>query len=426
MIRVVTIVVMVGWVGVANAGPTRKVTIETVPEGAAVYLNAKEDGPVCEKTPCTFNAPIGETPLIVELAQHREVIQNIVVKKTGRIPTIKLRLEPAVGTLVFEGPKGARITIDDVDRGKAPKQIEVSEEGHHVVVTLNGKTLYDDFVEVVAGDETTVEVKRVASSSDEPDGPDDTPDPRPKLEAKTETKPPRGPYIRVTALFDIGFRTFFYDNIQTGGTIRDLEQEYGQMLGGPLIEAWPLATSGTNTLRGLSLLARFQFGLNAQRVQGITGMVDTAWQSFEIGVRQRFRVADGAALELGAGYTGDKYDYTGATASDVGLIPKVNYQTVRLGVRASANVWRIEPYVSLEGRLVVSGGELPKRFPGASAKGYGAGVGLLAKLGSFQLRGGASAVQYAWSFEYEDMSMLKADGGKDTIYSLQLGVGYAY
>ena len=53
-----------GGPGNTQATRTSKVTIETDPPGAKVYFNVKEDGEVCT-TPCTVDAPIGETPIIV-------------------------------------------------------------------------------------------------------------------------------------------------------------------------------------------------------------------------------------------------------------------------------------------------------------------------------------------------------------------------
>ncbi len=55
------------------------------------------------------------------------------------------------------------------------------------------------------------------------------------------------------------------------------------------IELWPRRSPALPPLRGLSLLGRFQLGLNPQRVAG-NGIIDkttTFWQSFEVSLRQR-------------------------------------------------------------------------------------------------------------------------------------------
>src|SRR6476660_1128137 len=47
-------VVAVG--GAAQAGPTRKIRVETTPEKAHVYLDDIESGAKCDATPCEFDA----------------------------------------------------------------------------------------------------------------------------------------------------------------------------------------------------------------------------------------------------------------------------------------------------------------------------------------------------------------------------------
>src|ERR1041384_5033154 len=62
------------WLGpraaLADGAKTSKVTIETEPPGAKVYFGLKEDGEVCT-TPCTIDAPVGETAIIVEAENRR-------------------------------------------------------------------------------------------------------------------------------------------------------------------------------------------------------------------------------------------------------------------------------------------------------------------------------------------------------------------
>ena len=66
--------------GNTQATRTSKVTIETDPPGAKVYFNVKEDGEICT-TPCTVDAPVGETPIIVEAENRRSIIENLVVPR---------------------------------------------------------------------------------------------------------------------------------------------------------------------------------------------------------------------------------------------------------------------------------------------------------------------------------------------------------
>src|SRR5437868_1431975 len=127
---------VLGLAGRADAGPgrdpgrdqghekTSKVTIETDPPGAKVYFNLKEDGEVCT-TPCTVEAPIGETPIIVEAENRRSIIENLVVpRKTARPMRVSYKLKPALGALVIEGGDGAAILIDEQGQGTAPRRFD--------------------------------------------------------------------------------------------------------------------------------------------------------------------------------------------------------------------------------------------------------------------------------------------------------------
>ncbi|HSD89723.1 MAG TPA: PEGA domain-containing protein, partial [Kofleriaceae bacterium] len=142
--------------GVAAAGPTRKVQIETDPPGATVYINDTADGPACEPTPCTINAPIGTPTIIIRLDKFDPVIEAYEVGKGKKPLVAKWRLRGALGTFTFDTPKGASVFVDDEDRGKVPVKVEVAAEPHHIVVKQGGKTLFDDIVEVAVGDEVPI------------------------------------------------------------------------------------------------------------------------------------------------------------------------------------------------------------------------------------------------------------------------------
>jgi hypothetical protein len=427
--------------GVATAGgpgnnktsnKTSKVTIETDPPGAKVYFGLKEDGEVCT-TPCTVDAPIGETPIIVEAENRRSIIENMVVRRSARPMKLHYKLEPAVGTLIVEGGSGATIKIDDADKGKAPGRVEgVPAGAHHIVVEKNDKPLYDDFVEIEAGREATV-TPRPAVAEALP--------PPPKDEPAIETAAPspvvparrRGPAIVATAAADIGFRQFRYRNNTTPATQRD-DKEAGQVLAGPIVEVWPATLLGLGALPGLSLYARFEFGVNAQPVTMInasTGMqvptsLETRWQSFEISVRQRWTIAGAATLEVGTGYTQDRYQFDGFP-DEIAIVPDANYKAVRIGGRVSALLGKLEPYLTLENRVVVSGGAMDKRYTlGTSVNGIRGTLGAAVHLGHIEVRLEGGLTRYSWMFKADSTDVTQADGGTDSIESLALAIGYAY
>jgi hypothetical protein len=419
---------------VAGPGKTSKVTIETDPPGAKVYFGLKEDGEVCT-TPCTVDAPIGETPIIVEAENRRSIIENLVVaKKTARPMKVTYKLEPAIGTLVVEGGAGATIKIDDEDKGKAGRVEGVLAGAHHVVVERGGKTLYDSFVEIEAGHEASVAVtggKPVAAATVDAGG-DGA---RAELhDAPAEVARPRtAPVVRAAGAMDIGFRQFSYKHNTTPATQRD-NRESGQVLAGPVIEVWPTALAGLDVLRGLSVYGRFEFGINAQAV-GVVGpngnrapsTLTTAWRSLEASVHQRWALADVATLEVGGGYAQDHYQFKGA-AKDIDIVPNAAYSMVRIGGKASLLLGMVEPYLAGEERIVLSGGAIDDRYKlGASANGVRAELGAVVHLGhrvDATLAGMYSL--YSWTFKPDVNAPRQATGGSDVVENVTIGVAYAY
>lgn len=424
---------VVTWVGVAHADPGRKITVDSDPKGAVVYVEEKEAGPACPGTPCTITVPTGEVTLIIELKDHASQFESIVVPKRGKPPKVSVTLPPAVGTIVVEGPPGATISVDDVESGKAPANLDASEETHHVVVSLNGKTLFDDFVEVKTGQETTIQPKQVAGGGgggggggDGTDGGDGDPSVGRTTKA-AGPKRARDRFVSASAAVDIGFRHFSYSGVETPQKLRD-ESESGQVLAGPLVELWPGELTDIAALRGLSLLARLQFGINSQDVtgNGIMDKTNTFWQSMEFSLRYRKTFAGKFTAEAGAGYVRDQYQFEGTT-TDLALVPDVDYQSVRLGLRASVLLDKLEPYVTIENRVVSSGGRLAQRFAaGSDASGYRASAGINAMMGSFVGRVEAGLINYSWDLKFDPSSDMRATGATDSIKQIQIAIGYQY
>jgi hypothetical protein len=432
--QVLAVCLGLGHAGSALAdGKTGKVTIETDPPGAKVYFNAKEDGEVCT-TPCTIDAPIGETPVIIEAEDRRSIIENLVVPRKARRP-IKLRfkLEPAVGTLIIAGADGATIKIDDEDRGTAPTQLDDIQAGaHHVVLERDGKRLYDGFVEVEIGGEAIVS----PSAADAPPaGPEDeaaiaAPAFAPRAEAHGRW---RTPSFVVSGAVDVAFRQFSYHNNRTPQTQRD-EKQVGQVLAGPIIELWPTRLLKLDMLHGLAIYGRFELGLNKQAVaerNPQTGMstntsLTTAWSSLEISVHQRWMIANAGTIEVGAGYTDDRYQFKGR-AEEIEIVPDAAYKAVRIGGRASLLFGSLEPYVAIENRAVLSGGAMDERYTvGTSVNGVRGALGAAARLDSFELRLEGSLTLYTWTFRPDSTDATQADGGSDFIQNVTLAVGYIY
>jgi hypothetical protein len=389
-----------------------------------VYLGLKEDGEVCT-TPCTIDAPIGETVMIIEAESRRTLFETLVVKRTPRPVRLTYKLEPAIGTLIVEGGDGATIKLDDQDKGKAPQRItNVAAGGHHVALERNGVAFFDDFVEVEAGQEATL-----TAPSGGPRG-------EPPSRVATEASPaPRRltPMVAASAVMDVGFRQFSYDNNRTPETQHD-DRERGTLLTGAIVELWPTTLFGAGVLPNLALLARFEYGVTPRpvtRVNAMTHATDkttltTEWQSLEISLRHRWTIADVAALDGGAGFIDDRYRFSGAPA-DVASVPDATYQALRVGVRGSLRVGSLEPYLAYENRIVFTGGPMERRYKvGASVWGLRTAVGSALHLGRVEVRLEGALSAYFWSFTPDPLDTTQADGGTDLIENLTLAVGYSY
>jgi hypothetical protein len=406
---------------------TSKVTIETEPPGAKVYFGLKEDGEICT-TPCTIDAPIGETAIIVEAENRRAIIESLVVRKRARPQKVSFKLEPAVGTLVVEGGAGATIKLDDLDLGKAPQRIDnVLAGGHYLSLERNGKSIYSEFIEIEAGGEATIAAPADPVEAPAPDA------------ALTATAPPassrRGARsITVSAAVDVGFRQFTYSvpDPKMRTAFEQDEKELGQVLVGPILEIWPTTLLGLNVLPGLSLYGRFGYGVNPQAVpiHNLDGSVQTttlttAWQSLEISLHHRWTIAEAGTIEVGGGYADDRYQFNASKRDDLRLVPDAAYQSVRIGGRASLLFGPLEPYIALEQRIVLQGGPLEDRYSlGTSVYGVRGSLGAAARLGRFEARLEGGITLYSWTFKPDLGDQTNAHGGDDIIENLTFALGY--
>ncbi|HEU0031383.1 MAG TPA: PEGA domain-containing protein [Kofleriaceae bacterium] len=432
-LRGVRVVVLVGMTIAASrpalAGPKKKVQVESSPAGAQVYVNLIEDGVVCT-TPCEVQVDVGETTLIVDLEGYKAEVDTIVVTKKDKNLKKSYKLVASVGKIIIEGPKGASVTIDDEDKGKAPLEVDVTAGFHAVALTLNGKSIYGQSVEVARGQEVKLSGStKVADSKPPPDDPPDTPT-KPEIRKPVEPARPRaGSIIAVGAAFSVGFRDFAYKNPDPMNDKLTTESEAGQVLAGPTVEVWPGTLAGIRTLRGLSMLVRFQLGLNSQTVQRADNTPTSAttfWRSFEATLKQRWTIANSATIEVGGGFVRDQHQFEGMTG-DIEFVPDADYQSVRIGGRASLLLGSAEPYVAFENRIVLAGGALEERFSqGANANGLRGAVGLGASFGKIGARLEASFTRYTWTFTQDPLAANQADGASDSIKQVGLAIGYAY
>jgi PEGA domain-containing protein len=439
------VVLVASWVGLAGAEPTRKVDIDSDPPGATVYLGDIDQGEACKPTPCSVEAPVGKkTPVILRKDGFSPEIGVIDMRK-GRVKALKFTLTSAEGTLVLDDPAlaGGTITVDDVDKGKAPAHVQVETAGHHVVVTVKGHDLYDGFITINAGDEYTIkpnkappapmppklvaDPKVVAAVSGDDDARGSSEDTS-KIGKHVDVSS-RDSSIAVSGVFQVGFRQFAYDNPKN---LAPTEVEGGQVLVGPALELWPTRLLGIDHLHGLSLYGKVEFGANHREVLQDPDAMPTGaltfWGNIEIDLKQRWNIGDSAAIELGGGFVRDQLQYTGPSQMVLNQVPYADYRSLRLGVRGILRFGPIEPYAQIEGRIVLSAGDLATRFGGADVTGGAAVGGIAATFGPIIARLEGSIVYYGWSITNANAtgSDPTADGASDVIEGVALWLGFAY
>jgi hypothetical protein len=429
----------------ATAEAGRKVDVDSDPTGASVYLNDVDSGAACNATPCTIDVPVGTTPIIIRKDGYAPEITEITVPKRGKIKPFKVSLRSEVGTLIVTDPafKGGRIFVDDIDKGPAPQHLDVPAGPHHVQVLIRGKPVADDILNLDADAEHELKAAtsapvppRVADTTVTSGGFDDDggeAKPNSVVKHKTpepdESNGPREPYLFVGADFDVGFRQFKYDNAQNG--LAPTESESGQAMLGPAVELWPVVLMGGHHLRGLSVFGKVEFGLNHQPVLDTTNMPvgpTTFWGNIEAGIRHRWHVGDDSSVAIEGGYVRDQLQFVSSSKALLLKVPYADYRSVMLGVRATTMLGSLEPFIELQGRIILSGGDVGDRFMSHDITGGHAAVGASITAGPVYLRAQAAITLYSWDLSNSgpDQPGGTADGASDKIEVLSFVVGLTH
>ena len=402
-------------VGVAGAQAKRKIKVETEPSGATVYVGDKENGPSCESTPCTIDVPIGEVIIVIEMSGFTGRFETLMVPKRGPVKIDVFTLEKAIGTIIVEGPKGARVTIDDVEKGVAPTTFEMPAGSYGVVLTLGEKT-GSQFVDVTSGGEVKVDGSALGEVVQEevPDEP--TP---------TTPKGPRGPIVSLAVSGASGFRSFTYAtptdqrNAREGGTII-----------GVTLQVWPAAAF--RVLPGLFIRAKAELPLYRNAVEGmdLSTQAETLWQHYEAGVHYQWLYNGKLGIQGGAAYMRDDFDYSG-TAIDRQILPRTVYKSISIGAQVSYRApvsakMTVEPYLAFDNRIVLSGGDIETRYAAqdTSTSGFGGRIGAAGTYGSIRVRLEFSYLRFSWDFGTASDRM--ASTGIDSIKLFGFSAGYEY
>ena len=107
-----------------------EVTIESIPEGATVYINGDPQGITPLRMP---DLPAGESQLQVHKSGHRTFIETLSIE-AGESRHLNISLLPEPGTIHFNStPERARVLIDDNFRGRTPLSLATLPPGEYPV-----------------------------------------------------------------------------------------------------------------------------------------------------------------------------------------------------------------------------------------------------------------------------------------------------
>jgi hypothetical protein len=340
-------------------------------------------------------------------------------------------MEKAIGHLTISGPKGATITIDDEDKGKAPQDFDLPV-GQYSVKLVDGKRTGTAFVSFESGgDEKELDDAAITWEGEQTQ----TEDPEQRPEVHGDAKPTHvdAPLFSIGAIATVGFRSFKYQGNRTKDSLRDL-QEKGALTVGVSATVYPGTLFQIPALRTLALFGSFQLPATKQGITGdmIAAGVTNLWQSFSAGISYKYLLDSGLGIGASFAWVRDDYQYSGRQ-QDRDVLPFAEYKTVAPGVGISyatdVSNMRVEPYVGAEYRLVYSAEPMASRFLDTKTSGVHVAIGANALIKKhITAHVEAGLLRYAWSYKADPSAMLPrmATGATDQNFQVAFSVGYAY
>jgi PEGA domain len=481
--------ILLGLARPAAAAPTRKVLIETVPAGASVYVGEKESG-ASGVTPVTLELPVGENVVIIELDNYVPKFETVMVPKgKGKAIKVSYKLEAAGGVIVVSadaGAKGAKVLVDDEERGLAPLRIDVPAGSHRIEVVAKGKTIFLDTVDVTAGGEALVNAKggkvAAAGGKDSKDGKgkggkdgkgkdgkdggkvaikaeevrsgeleppvggrepiDDEepvieapptevaaieqepePDPAPtKLEVRAREREPKAPARRWLKVSPLVELGYRYLDYTA---IQSAELLPALEQRGNVLFGLRVEAQPLGSLPGLTISAAGGHSL-PQDLGTSRGEARSLWWRGELELSYRLRLGKSWSILALGGYALARYSFDGPGPAEA-ILPVATYSVVRLGAGVGYRRDWLELIAQVENRPVLGGGVMADRFRSASADGLAARLGAMVMLGDrlfARLEG--NYARYAWTFDYDMDDTYRAKGATDVHLGVSFATGAAF
>lgn len=151
---------------------TQRVTVETTPTGAKVFVDGKDNGIACQSGPnCKPRMTRGAHRLIIELDGFQTLEETISVTGAQRFA---FTLHPVPGRLDIKtlatntSARGAELYVDGTLSGSVPSTVEVPAGKHVIEVRRPGYQNYTESVEVKGAETRAVFVSLASESKQSP------------------------------------------------------------------------------------------------------------------------------------------------------------------------------------------------------------------------------------------------------------------
>ena len=451
--RALLILLGLCWALPAWAGVTGKVTIESDPAGASVYIGDKADG---EKgvTPLTLDLAPGDYTFVVALPGYSDEYKNVTVTRNKKPVVAKITLRKAMGILTVsaKGNKGRDLDvyINDENRGRIPLTVELSADTYHIEIKRGKVTIRDERITLEADQETELIVDPAAKVAKEPakepdkspaKDPNPTEDPdagggtdEPSDEPTSEptnaptgavsdgtTKPEAASWLTASATTTVMFRKVGYTQVQTDKLF--LFDQGGQVLVGVALEAFPFAKQ-KSVLRMLSVRGHGNFGVPQSFATADAQMLSVKTAYLQVGGDVHYQVPLGSlGLDINTGYERQTLSFSG-TSEALSLLPDAAIGSVRLGGGLTVKLGMIDAFGFAEVRLVTGGGPYMERFQNPTGSGFGVGGGLRTKFGRMFATADVALNRYSWTFLPTPAYIAKTATDSLTMVNLGFGLGF--
>jgi len=411
--------------GEAIAQTKYKVRITSTPSGATVYINSRETEPV-GKTPLTHRLPSGNHTLILELADHEQLVDSIYVKKKRwKRQSFKMKLsEIEYGFVAISASKssseGASILVDGKKSGIVPRTIKVPPGAHQIEIVKDGYQRFEKWMEITAGKKTSLSVKLKADGETDPDPTD--PEPKTKIKKSGPSSAPGATeFVSASAGFELGWRKLRYRNAQTTNLVPFDADHVGMLSVNARLH--PMARGKSASMRRLALTGQVALAapLETSTMTG-TEAIETTWREFDVGVSYGVPVNDSVTLGLDVAYGATQFAFSNAgTLAD--SVPEVDYRYVRLAAEMVYRGEKLRAGIGAAWLPILSTGVMVDRFARAASAGLKVGAGVSHAI-TKNLAGEFSAFyrRYAHNFSYDAGATFQADGADDHFFGLTLGL----